>query len=243
MWFRTLFGSLDRRISPSPARKRGQIAAGRHTATRRLRFESLEDRRLLSVSAAVDYPVGLNPQAVAAADFNGDGRLDLATANYSSSVSVLLGNANGTFQPAQESPTGTSPLSLAVGDFNADGKLDLATANAGDVSVLLGNGNGTFQPPHAVVLPAQFPPGYTGSDPLAQTPASLAVGDLNADGKLDLVAGGWTRYTVEIGYDEYGNPIYDYHTDGYVNVLLGNGDGTFGPGHRLSRQRTIPLVA
>ena len=173
MSFRTLFGSLDRRISPSPARKRGQIAAGRHTATRRLRFESLEDRRLLSFSAAVDYPVGLNPQAVVAADFNGDGRLDLAVVNFSSSnVSVLLGNANGTFQPAVNSATGASPLSVAVGDFNADGKLDLATANAGDVSVLLGNGNGTFQAPTSIGI--------------GSSPASVAVGDFNGDGKLDL---------------------------------------------------------
>ena len=193
MWFRTLFGSLDRRISPSPARKRGQIAAGRHTATRRLRFEFLEDRRLLSVSAAVDYPVGLNPQAVAAADFTGDGRLDLTVVNFSSSnVSVLLGNANGTFQPAVNSATGASPLSVAVGDFNTDGKLDLATANAGGVSVLLGNGNGTFQTPTSISI--------------GLSPASLAVGDFNGDGKLDL--GVTSTVLVDDGWGYYGGHYY-----------------------------------
>ena len=64
-------------------------------------------------------------------DFNGDGRLDLAVANSSSNtVSILLGNANGTFQAAQNFATGAGPMSVAVGDFNKDGKLDLATANA-----------------------------------------------------------------------------------------------------------------
>ena len=64
-------------------------------------------------------------------------------------MSVLLGNGNGTFQPAVNSATGGAAVSLAVGDFNGDGKLDLATANsaAAIVSVLLGNGDGTFQAP------------------------------------------------------------------------------------------------
>ena len=86
---------------------------------------------MLSFSPAVNYPVGNSPQAVVTGDFNGDGRLDLAVANaVSNTVSVLLGNANGTFQPAQNSATGTGPQSMAVGDFNDDGKLDLVTANA-----------------------------------------------------------------------------------------------------------------
>ena len=72
------------------------------------------------------------PGAVVTADFNNDTVLDLAVANYgdSSTVSVLLGNADGTFQPALTSATGVYPASLAVGDFNADGKLDLATVNS-----------------------------------------------------------------------------------------------------------------
>jgi len=120
----------------------------------RLCLEALEDRCLLSFSPAVIYPVGLSPQAVVTSDFNGDGRLDLAVANQASNtVSILLGNANGTFQPAQNFATGAGPHSLAVGDFNRDGKLDLVTANSYDLSVLLGSGNGTFQAPNSFLLP------------------------------------------------------------------------------------------
>ena len=144
-------------------------------------------------------------QPVVTADFNNDTVLDLAVGNYhngSSTVSVLLGNADGTFQPALNSATGVVPLSLAVGDFNADGKLDLATANAYDVSVLLGNGDGTFQAPASI--------SFGDSD----YPQSVAVGDFNGDGKLDL---GVTSNT----------PYYYYLDYGYANVLLGNGDGSF----------------
>src|SRR6476660_4685855 len=146
------FNSWLQNLRSALAPGRGQRHHGRRgslrAATHRPNLEVLEDRCLLSFSPAVSFPAGINPQAVVTADFNGDGRLDLATANAGdNTVSVLLGNANGTFQPAQNSATGVYPQSLAVGDFNADGKLDLATANTGDVSVLLGNGNGTFQAP------------------------------------------------------------------------------------------------
>src|SRR5262245_35613491 len=117
--------------------KRPASAARRHRQTssrQRTGFcpalEALEDRCLLSFSPAVSYPAGTSPLAVVTADFNGDGKLDLAVLNYgSSSVSVLRGNADGTFRAAVNSATGASPRSLAVGDFNKDGKLDLVTAN------------------------------------------------------------------------------------------------------------------
>ena len=175
----------------------------------RLCLEALEDRRLLTFNLAVNYAADLAPQAVVVGDFNGDTRLDLAVVNYSSNnVSILLGNAGGTFQPAQNSATGTGPLSVAVGDFNADGKLDLATASAGDVSVLLGNGNGTFGAPTNIAI---------GSDT-----RSVAVGDFNGDGKLDL--GVTLNVDVFDGCGYYG--CYS-HFEGRANVLLGTGTGSF----------------
>src|SRR5687767_10226127 len=151
-------------------------------AVQRAVLETLEWRRLLSLAAPVSYDVGTNPQAVATEDLNGDGRSDVVTANAgNSTVSVLLGTANGTLQPAQNIATGAGPRSVAVGDVNNDGKHDVITANSGNVSVLLGNGNGTFQPATNVALPPQFPPWDHLPIAREQVPVSVAVGDLNAD--------------------------------------------------------------
>src|SRR5215467_5581192 len=133
---------------------RPQRSRSRHIS--RACFETLETRQLLSFTPATSFPVGSNPQAIVKADFNNDGKLDLATPGYDyelgdGTVSVLLGNGNGSFRPAKVSAAGPYPWSLTAGDFNADGKIDLATANQdvtdaseNDVSILLGNGDGTF---------------------------------------------------------------------------------------------------
>src|SRR6266851_4628550 len=131
---------------------------------------------------AVSYPVGTAPLAVASGDFNGDGKVDLVVANAGNpgagdngSVSILLGNGDGTFQLATNIPAGKNPISIAVGDFNGDSRLDLVVANQGGstVSLLLGNGDGTFQS-HL---------DYTaGSGPIA-----VAIGDFNGDSHLDLI--------------------------------------------------------
>ena len=77
-----------------------------------------------------NFAVGSTPLFVAVGDFNGDGRLDLAVANFSSnSVSILLGTGSGSFGAATNFTVGTNPYSIAAGDFNGDGKLDLAVAN------------------------------------------------------------------------------------------------------------------
>ena len=216
MSVRTWFDSLTSRLSRPPARRSRRVP-DRRLLARRLLLEGLEDRRVLAFDLAVDYPVGTSPLAVVTADFNGDGRLDIASANAGSNVSVLLGNANGTFQPAQNSATGTSPLSLAMGDFNADGNLDLATANAGDVSVLLGNGTGAFQAPANIDI--------------GSSPASVAVGDFNGDGKMDLAVGGHTSYYIPPWggcgyYGCYGGGGY-WVNQPNVSVLMGSGDGGF----------------
>lgn len=156
----------------------------------------------------VDYAVGsggANPYSIALGDFNEDGKLDLAVANYfSGTVSILLGNGDGTFQSHVDHTVGGLPQSIAVGDFNGDGKLDVAVANYGSsaVSVLLGNGDGTFK------THVDYPTGST-------RPVSVAVGDFNGDGKLDLVTANCTC----------GNgPLLSYDP---VSIFLGKGDGTF----------------
>src|ERR1700746_61854 len=100
--------------------------------------------------AAGDYPTasGSLPRFGIAGDFNGDGIPDIAVANLgSNSISILLGNGDGSFQPHVDYVVGNGPLSIVAGDFNGDGKVDLAVANSGSnsISVLLGNGDGTFQ--------------------------------------------------------------------------------------------------
>ncbi|MFL6231186.1 MAG: FG-GAP-like repeat-containing protein [Pyrinomonadaceae bacterium] len=137
--------------------------------------------------AAVNYAVGGFPLVNRAADLNGDGKLDLFVVNQNTAfvvpskntVSVLVGNGDGTFRAAINYATGTDPKSVATGDFDADGRTDLATADAsGTVSVLPGNGDGTFRA--AVSFPA------------GSKPVTVLAGDFNRDGRADLVAANGT---------------------------------------------------
>ena len=155
---------------------------------------------------------GLNaPVAIAAADFNGDGKIDLAVVNSGdNSVSIFLGNGDGTFTlvpptpPATVTlPTGNNPSAIAVGDFNGDGKMDLAVTNANDntVSVFLGKGDGTF-------TQAPMSPYAVGDTPVFVSTAQFtAASGATASGHLDLAVA-----------NKAGNS---------VSILLGNGDGTF----------------
>jgi Ca2+-binding RTX toxin-like protein len=202
---------------------------------------------LLSFFPAVNYTAGTRPFAVAVGDFNHDGIQDLAVANVNSNnLSILLGNADGTFQSPVNYATDIGPGYVAAADFNHDGKLDLAVANStsNDVSILLGNGDGTFQ--NAV------------NYPVGSLPHDIAVGDLNGDGKPDLVVTNFNSNTVSVllgngdgtfqaavnyttGTEPHSVALADFNGDGKldlamvhvgdndVSILLGNGNGTFQP--------------
>src|SRR5713101_2109196 len=130
MWLTSFLNRLRSRPQFARSARRTRTKSRRTDWQSVLRLEALEDRCLLSFFAPVSYAADASPRAVITADFNGDGRLDLAVANAGSNdVSILLGNGDGTFQAAQNYASGGTPVSLAVGDFNSDGKLDLVTAN------------------------------------------------------------------------------------------------------------------
>src|SRR6266550_690309 len=136
---------------------------------------------------AAQFEVGTQPVSVVIGDVNGDGKPDLAVANSSSnSVSVLLGNGDGTFVAKVDYGTGNSPQSVAIGDVSGDGKPDLAVANSGSstVSVLLGNGDGTF------VAKVDYGAG--------NGPQSVAIGDVSGDGKPDLAVANLNSGTVSV---------------------------------------------
>jgi hypothetical protein len=189
----------------------------------------------------------LRPFQVNVADVNGDGIPDILTANRSdNSVSVLLGNRDGSFQTKETFATGRLPISVAAADVSGDGIPDIVTANYGGstVSLLLGNGQGKFQPHREI--PA-------GSDPY-----DVKIADLRGDGKEDIVVTNKNDNTVGVllgrgdgtfqtmaAYpvasgpyevvvvDLTGNGVLDLVVSHFsatvVDVLSGNGDGTFGP--------------
>lgn len=142
-------------------------------------------------------PIPSGPTAIISADFNQDGRLDVAVSD-GSGVSILLGNPNGTFvTKATYTVGGSAPTGLAVADVNGDGKPDLIVVGSPQVQILLGNGDGTFRAGASVILNNVSPTG-------------VVAGDFNKDGKVDLAVSG--------GSDSSG---------AFVALLLGKGDGTF----------------
>jgi hypothetical protein len=173
----------------------------------------LEDRTLPSFLTPLQFPSGSNPQWTVAAHFNGDGKMDLAVVNQGDpatglggSLSILLGNGNGTFRAPITYAAGTRPTVVRVGDFNGDGKPDLLVqdkvsnlqpGNDYEGRVFLGNGDGTLQP--GIDLSGSVGIG-----------AIFKVGDFNGDGKDDIALLGLNGPSPSI-----------------VSIWLSNGDGTF----------------
>lgn len=144
---------------------------------------------------------GAEPAQVVAADFNGDGNLDLAVANtQQGGVAIFLGNSDGTFNAAKHMLL-SSPIALAVADVNGDGIPDLLIQRwgaSGYLLVYLGKGDGTF------TAKAKYQVGGY--------PVAVAVGDLNGDGIIDAVVASSNS---------------DQKLPGYITVFRGKGDGTF----------------
>ncbi len=168
-----------------------------------------------TVLSTATYPVAGISTSIVAADFNGDGKIDLAVTQNDPSgpgnIAVLLGKGDGSFGPAAKFPTGPFAFYLTTGDFNGDGFPDLAVTNVpstgppgagtGAVAVLLGKGDGTFAP--AV------------SYPVGPLPVTIVAADFNGDGRVDLAA-----LDSQTGIVNLVNKVW---------VLLGKGDGTFQP--------------
>jgi ankyrin repeat protein len=191
------------------------------------------------------YPVGTEPVSVFSADLDGDGDLDLATANfYENDVSILLNNGDGTFAAHSVYPVGTYPRSVFCADLDGDGDLDLAVTNyySDNVSVLVNNGDGTF------TLDSLYPVGGY--------PASVFSADLDGDGDLDLATANASDHNISVllnngdgafaadsvypvdaipmsvfSADLDGDGDLDLASANYgtntVSVLLNNGDATF----------------
>jgi hypothetical protein len=178
-------------------------------------FQGNGDGTFQATATLLTLPKGYAPSSIAAADFNGDGHIDLAVTDQgNNSVSVFLGNGDGTFQARTDYPVGNSPVWVSTADINADGVLDLEVANNGaptdtlsgdSVSILLGlantNSAGTSIGTGAFGTQTAYAAG--------NGPTSIAVADYNVDGLQDLAV--------------------TASTDDSVAILLGQGPGTFGP--------------
>ncbi|HEV2615050.1 MAG TPA: FG-GAP-like repeat-containing protein [Candidatus Acidoferrales bacterium] len=147
---------------------------------------------------------GLRPSAIVTADFNNDGQADLAITNQSANTaSIFLGNGTATFISEATIPTGALPVAIAAGQFNLDTNtnIGLAIVNQTDntISNFLGNGDGTFT--------ANGTSALNGTSTTGNKPVAITAGDFNVDGRTDLA-------------------ISDEQAD-TIDVLIGNGDGTF----------------
>jgi hypothetical protein len=238
--FRNLWRKWLNSLRYSP--RRGRQAFRKPARRRGLTLEGLEDRTvptLFNVPVAFDLPAA--PKAEAVAHFRGaTAPLDVVTANANGTVSVLLGNGDGSLQNPVNYTVGATPDAVAVGDFLGNGRQDVVTANAdGTVSLFLSNADGTLQSPQSISVGGRL--------------NAVAVGDFLGNGRLDIATGssaGTVSVLVGNGDGTFGSPINtavgagvnglavgDFNGDGKPDlavadstglaVLRGNGDGTF----------------
>ena len=192
-----------------------------------------------SFGEATNFMAGSGASFVAAGDLNGDGKLDLVSANnggiaVATNVSVLLGSGNGSFGTATNFPTANSPQRVVIGDFNNDTNLDLAVGS-GNVQMLLGNGDGSFGSATTISTSDSF---------------SLVAGDFNTDNNLDLITmdgnfglhflwgNGNGTFVTNTGFVQGGPMVVaDLNADGHLDIaaskfngvliMLGDGQGNF----------------
>lgn len=188
---------------------------------------------------------GSNLSCVASADFNGDGKPDIATVKLTSSfMGVLINNGSGAFAAAVNYSPGLSPVCVNTGDFNGDGNIDLVTTNGGsnNISIFMGSGTGTFGA--AVNYSVGSSPRYVISgDFNADTHADLAIANSGGGGIRILLGNGTGTFGIGTAYGAgttpYSIALGDFNTDGKIDlavanqnsnntsILIGNGNGTF----------------
>lgn len=197
-----------------------------------------------SFQAPVTYPLGSifgQIYSLTIGDFNGDHKPDIAVATSpfggeTGTISIFLGNGDGTFQPASAIAIPAAPNSVATADLNGDGKLDLAFTlnnvasssipNGSGIAFVLGNGDGTFG------APTYVPGGGV----------SIAIGDMNGDGFPDLVSIGSILYgngkgsfptrqdyviPFDPSYEQYSVILTDFNGDGRMDVVFAGGTPAF----------------
>jgi WD40 repeat protein len=205
----------------------------------------LEDAKTnFSLFNSSNPPTTATAYGVAVADFNGDGKLDIAVSGAHDTLAVLLGNGDGTFGAPTLYPTDYDPQQVAVADFNGDGFPDIAVADYdGGINIFLGNGNGTF----------------TAAPEVGDATDTIAIADFNGDGIPDLAApdaDNTLQIWLGVGDGTFAQPQGNYAppstgnspfaiaaadfngdgivdlavtngTDNTVSILLGQGDGNF----------------